>query len=140
MTVNTPSSGAPATPPTGPSDERVHLSVPAELGYVRLIRLAAAAYGAGLGLDVDELEDFRIAVNELASLLIEVADGPHLDVELRHADSHIHVVGRCVAESAPVADPITAQILDAVTASHAAGHDDGAAWLRFVVSTPAHDE
>src|SRR5206468_1159209 len=48
----------------------VTLTVPGHPVYLRLARLAAADTGARAGLSIGDLEDLRIAVDELAYALI----------------------------------------------------------------------
>ena len=62
-----------------PVDEgSVSLTVPARPEYLRLVRLAAADSGARADLSIDEVEDLRIAVDELTYALIgdDPADEP----------------------------------------------------------------
>lgn len=52
------------------SPHHVELVVPASAHYVEPVRLTAAALGAEVGLDVEEVDDIRIAVHELFVLLL----------------------------------------------------------------------
>ena len=54
--------------------EDVWLTVPPFSEYLRTIRLVAADAAARAGLDCDEIEDFRIAVDELCHLLMSSTD------------------------------------------------------------------
>ena len=61
------------------SDQKViRLTIPAAAEYLRLARLAAADVGSRAGLDFEEIEDLRIAVDELSHAL--VAPGTEGDV------------------------------------------------------------
>lgn len=53
------------------SPHHVELVVPASADYVEPVRLTAAALAAELGLDVEEVDDIRIAVHELFVLLLD---------------------------------------------------------------------
>lgn len=53
---------------------RVTLSVPARTEFLQLLRLNVAGM-AGAAFDVDEIEDLKIAVEELAALLLGVSEG-----------------------------------------------------------------
>jgi len=54
--------------------EDVWLTVPPYSEYLRTVRLVAADAGVRAGLDYDEVEDFRIAVDELCHLLMASTD------------------------------------------------------------------
>ena len=54
--------------------EAVQLTVPPFSEYLRTVRLVAADAAVRAGLDVDEVEDFRIAVDELCHLLMTNTD------------------------------------------------------------------
>ncbi len=96
--------------PVGP----VELTVPASSEHLRVLRLVAASLAASVGLDVDQLDDLRIAVDELCSLLIEHApDGARLRLRL-WSDSGRLVVEGSLLQDASVAmiDPVSRLILD----------------------------
>lgn len=54
----------------------VRIELPADPGFLRLARLNATAYGARIELDIDQLDDLRLAVNEALTWLIEDPDRP----------------------------------------------------------------
>src|SRR5262245_32098043 len=54
--------------------DQVHLTVPPSSDYLRTVRLVAADAGARVGLDCEEIEDFRIAVDELCHLVMSSTD------------------------------------------------------------------
>ena len=56
-------------------DGVVRLELPVESQYIRVARLVASGLGATAGLDVDAVDDLRIAVDELCAALFEVGDG-----------------------------------------------------------------
>jgi hypothetical protein len=56
------------------SAERVELVVPPSSEYLRTVRLVAADAAVRAGLDCDEIEDFRIAVDELCHLVMTATD------------------------------------------------------------------
>ena len=68
--------------------EDVWLTVPPFSEYLRTVRLVAADAAVRAGLDYDEVEDFRIAVDELCHLLMSSTD--------REIAVSFGVVGRCV--------------------------------------------
>jgi len=68
--------------------EDVWLTVPPYSEYLRTVRLVAADAGVRAGLDYDEVEDFRIAVDELCHLLMSSTD--------HEVSVSFGVVGPCV--------------------------------------------
>lgn len=118
--------------------QQVRVMVPAELGYLRMVRLAAAAFGDRLGFDVDEIEDIRVAVDELASCLIERASNTDpLTVVLSATEESLLVSGYVPSTEGPVLDTLTSQILGAVVNSYDTGNSDGMAWFHLRKSIPA---
>ena len=58
----------------GDDGDRVHLVIPASSCFLRTARLVAADAAGRVGCDVEEIEDFRIAVDELCHLLMTATD------------------------------------------------------------------
>jgi anti-sigma regulatory factor (Ser/Thr protein kinase) len=52
----------------------VHLVIPASSEFLRTVRLVAADASARAGLDLAEIEDFRIAVDELSHAVMTATD------------------------------------------------------------------
>ena len=101
----------------------VDLTVPASSEHLRVLRLVAASLAASLGLDIDQLDDLRIAVDELCSLLIE-----HAPDEARLRLTLCGDGGRLVAEGtllqdAPVAmiEEVSRLILDGLDVEWSSG-------------------
>ena len=66
----------------------VSLTVPRLPAYLRLVRLAAAESGARAELSIEDVEDLRIAVDELTYALIgedEAEHAPHETLTLRYS-------------------------------------------------------
>jgi hypothetical protein len=76
--------------------DRIHLVVPASSAYLRTVRLVAADAAVRAGCDVGEVEDFRIAIDELCHLLIAATDH---DVHVTMTSFDGHVVGRGAARA-----------------------------------------
>jgi serine/threonine-protein kinase RsbW len=71
----------PSTPPT--AGDVVTLAVPATTGYVGLVRSLAAGLAARLDLDLDHVEDLRLAVSEACAVLLPLAEpGARLEVSM----------------------------------------------------------
>jgi serine/threonine-protein kinase RsbW len=97
--------------------ETIRLAVPAALEYVRIVRLTASGVASRLGFDVEEIEDLRVAVDELASLVVESADGGELGVQFAVRDDVLRIEGEALlapGQSEVRVDDLTAQILAAV--------------------------
>ena len=71
--------------------ERVHLVIPPSSRFLRTARLVAADAAERAGCDVEEIEDFRIAVDELCHLLMAATDH---SVHLTVTSFDAHVVAR----------------------------------------------
>jgi serine/threonine-protein kinase RsbW len=59
-------------------EAEIEVSVPADPVYIRVVRLAASGVASLVGLDVEKIEDVKIAVDEMCSTLIEVGVGTPL--------------------------------------------------------------
>lgn len=100
--------------------EDVWLTVPPYSAYLRTVRLVAADAGVRAGLDYDEVEDFRIAVDELCHLLMSSTD--------HEVSVSFGVVGRCVlargraqrrsGSPLPVLNELSRTIIDSVADHH----------------------
>ena len=53
--------------------DEVSLKFPASFEYIRLARLVASGLAAQVNFNLDDIEDLRIAVDELCSALVEAA-------------------------------------------------------------------
>lgn len=92
----------------------VDITVPATSEHLRILRLVSASLAASIGLDVDRLDDLRIAVDELCSLLIEHAPaGARLRLTLCGEGGQLVAEG-ALREDTPAAaiDPVSQLILD----------------------------
>jgi serine/threonine-protein kinase RsbW len=100
----------------------VRLTVPASTAHLRLARLVAAGVASMGDLDYDAIEDLRIAVDELCTLLVQVSPpGSSIEIGYRLDDGRVlveaQVVGVAIADGTmpPVVPELTRQILGAVT-------------------------
>lgn len=69
--------------------ETIDLTIPPDPRLLRLVRLVASSLGTITGLDVDELDDLRIAVDEGVSALLEGGDGSLLRLRFDIADRQV---------------------------------------------------
>ncbi|MDQ6909413.1 MAG: ATP-binding protein [Actinomycetota bacterium] len=101
-------------------DGEVRLEVPAAPEYLRMARMMAAGVASRLGFTLEEVEDLRIAIDELCYALIGragrpgtirlryVMAGDSLTVEgTGHFDDHL--------DEAPQLSPLSRQILAALS-------------------------
>lgn len=79
--------------PTGPLAGEVVLDTPARPRSLRLLRMAAADAATELDLDIDAVESARIAVDEMAALLLATGTWSRLIVTLRTDDGCLDVRG-----------------------------------------------
>ena len=107
--------------------EEVRLTMPAVPALLRVARLTAAGLANRLGFSYDEIEDVKIAVDELCFVLVG-SKGRHgtltLTYVLNRDDLEIEGIG---SFTDPPADPtpsdLSAQILKAVVDEHDVGRD-----------------
>lgn len=73
----------PKEEPVAANDDEVRLTVPAQPEYLRLARVTAAGLASRLGFTFDEVEDLRLAIDELCFGLTGSNPGPGT-VEIRY--------------------------------------------------------
>jgi serine/threonine-protein kinase RsbW len=120
---------------TSSLDQPVRLSLPASPRYLAAARLVATSLGAESGLSVDDLDDLRLGVNELVSLLVDAgAAGSRVDLEFEVEDGTITVRGTLAGAIAGQveADELTLRIVSAVVDHH---HLDGSSFSLTKAST-----
>lgn len=105
--------------------ESIELVVPLHPRYYSTVRVVAAAAGAELGLDVDEIDDLRLGVDEALSLFEIGADGAtdgaELCLEFRLEPAGLRVVLAAAVKGArrspSAADVLGRKVLAAVVDS-----------------------
>lgn len=108
------------------NDERadgvIELVLPADTRLVRVARLVASGVATAAGFDVDEVEDLRIAVDEVCTALVEGGDGSPLLLGFDLGDGEVTVVGSTKASGAVEFEPdrlaLSRQILAVVADEH----------------------
>lgn len=76
-----------------PQSGDVQIDVPARPRSLRLLRMAAADAATELDLDIDAVESARIAVDEMAALLLATGSWSRLTVTLSTDDDRLEVRG-----------------------------------------------
>ena len=134
----------PADPPAGPekvgvvtagqpngtsveSGNEVRIAIPASLEFVRIVRLTASGLASRLGFDVEEIENLRVAIDELASMAIEASDGGMLEITFQSSENELRIEGSAPAKAGAEVgiDALTGQILKAVIDDYELRTDSG---------------
>jgi serine/threonine-protein kinase RsbW len=103
--------------------DEVSLKFPASFEYIRLARLVASGLAAQVNFNLDDIEDLRIAVDELCSALVEAAADrtSTVTVAFRVDDQQIQMeadVPTVGANGSYVIDDISSHILRAAVDRH----------------------
>jgi len=115
----------------------VRLVVPASPEYLRLVRLTAAGMASRLGFTFDEVEDLRIAVDELCFHLLGETDDPPaddrtMDLIYSAGTDFISITGRTgLSGEVPEPSELSEQILDALVDEHEVSGTDGMVTFRL---------
>jgi hypothetical protein len=120
------------------STDQVHLVVPPSSDYLRTVRLVAADAGARVGLDCEEIEDFRIAVDELCHLLMSSTDH-YVDIWITAADGNLVARGQapCRPHTTPqVPGELSALIIRSTTDYYEVETDNGVITFTAVKHAP----
>ena len=117
--------------------EEVRLTMPATPQLLRVARLTAAALASRLGFSFDEIEDVKIAVDELCFALVgsRGREGS-LTVTYRLSDRQLEISGEgdfaVDGEQAQAPNELSAQILAAVVDEHELTREGEAMRFRLV--------
>jgi hypothetical protein len=115
----------------------VSLTVPRLPAYLRLVRLAAADAGARADLPIEDVEDLKIAVDELTYALIGEDDGGSVadTLTLRYSAApgrvEIEGIGAAVGEPPALSD-LSRNIIGAVVEEYDIADDGGVRRFRLV--------
>jgi hypothetical protein len=118
-------------------DDELFLVVAPEAAYLRTIRLVASDAGQRAGLSVSEIDDLRIAVDELAQALMNVTED-RLVIRVAVHGSQVLVRGtarRRRNDIPPRLHGAAALIVDAVSDHHELSHTGTEMW--FVLAKTA---
>lgn len=102
--------------------EPIELTLPATASLVRIARLVASGVATTAGFDLDELEDLRIAVDEVCATLLEGGTGAPFSLCFRMTSDGVEVTGTTTAGADTQLDTerfaLSRQILRAVVDEH----------------------
>lgn len=118
--------------------EDVHLVVPARPELVGVVRLTAASLAGTLDFSLNDIEDLKIAVEELCHQIMDSAAGEGaLRITYVMGTDTLEVIGTGPGAAHPSPDrpghhPLSNRILDAVTDGYTLDLDQDLARFRFV--------
>lgn len=113
---------------------RFHLTLPAHTSHLQLVRLTVAALTSDV-LSVDEIEDTKVAIEELCAVAMKPIDGePDLHLEFLVANDSLAVHGtRAIAAHERLqAHDFLSTILEAVCDEHKISTQAGVGTFEFV--------
>lgn len=106
----------------GAADQHVvRLSVPLDVRHASTVRLLASSVAADAGLSVDDIDDFRLGINEAVSVLADepAVGGGRLELEFQVSSGAVAAtVTRSDGAGASELDELARRILDAVVDGH----------------------
>lgn len=130
-----------ATTQPATDDDVVLLTVPADGGYLGVLRTATAGLAARLHFALDEIEDLRIAVDEACAMLLAVAVAD-AEVECRFAvtDDALTVqvtVATVAGARLPAESSFAWKVLTALTTTATASLANGRATIALLTRRAA---
>ncbi len=106
----------------------VVVSFPGRPEYLRLVRLAAADAGARAGLSLEDLENLRIAVDELTYAIMGERGADEVTLRYSSADGVVEIQGECASapsdQSLALSD-LARSIVGAIVDEHDIGIENG---------------
>jgi hypothetical protein len=109
----------------------VRLSIPLDTRYVRIVRLVSRGVGTAMGFNVEDVDDLRIAVEELCAALFDVSKGPALELSFEMHEDRVDVEGRTVTTPSATVDAerfaLSEQILSVACDGYSLKVDSGIA-------------
>lgn len=119
----------------------VRLQLSPEPRYLRLARLSASSLAADLDFGVDEIDDLRLAVDELCAVLLQGANGP-LELVMAIDGDTVVIDGRCATgDPAPARlHPIAEELLGIVADDFSLETEDGHRTFHVERAPRADDE
>ena len=106
-------------PDIDPSAASVDISVPLRTEFAATLRVMTASIGADLGFSIDEIDDLKLAVSEVFTLLIDTDAATRAHASFLVLDDAVTVVmHRGLADDLVVLDDLAATILSSVIDEH----------------------
>ena len=112
----------------------VRLSIPAHPRMLRFARVTAATLAVDLAFTLEEIEDLRVAVDELAAAAIEgLDDSAMLDLCFEIEGTALVIDGQVVAAGpTPDLHPVAQELINMLTDQHEFAERDGHRTFRLV--------
>jgi serine/threonine-protein kinase RsbW len=98
----------------GAVDNQIEIVVPARTGLAATLRLLAASLGADIGLTVDEIDDLRLALDEVFTSAAEGREDRRVSVTFRPGDHELEVIVFIVGPEPIELDELASTILRSV--------------------------
>jgi hypothetical protein len=119
--------------------EGVRLSVPATYEHVRVARLTAAAVAERLPFDVEDIDDVRVAIDELCSALIEAGPVSDIDFEFAPLRDSFVAEGSATVVTRPHLNELARHVLGIVVDGFELSETGGRAHFRATKRRPPND-
>lgn len=100
------------------ADDTVEIAVPLRAEHAATLRIIVSSLGSDNGLDIDEIDDLKLAVSEVFNLLLDDADRvgatrAHVRYETSDGDIRVHL-HRGIPDDAIAFDVLASTILSTV--------------------------
>jgi anti-sigma regulatory factor (Ser/Thr protein kinase) len=120
---------------TKTEEHEIVLTIPARPEFLRLARLAAADVGSRCGLGYEEVDDLRIAVDELSHAIMGVpgrSSPTTLEIRFTVLDDGVVIEASCANDCEPDLNELSSAILAAVVDEHELSSGGGTSRFRMV--------
>ncbi len=110
----------------------VRLDVPAEPQFVQVARLTGSALASRAGFSIDEVDDLRIAIDELSAVLVGVGGADsRLELEFHLQPDGLEVEGWVPSTAIAALSELSSQILNVVVDRYQLDSGDGKVSFRL---------
>jgi anti-sigma regulatory factor (Ser/Thr protein kinase) len=112
----------------------VRLLIPARAALLRFARVTAATLAVELSFTIEDIEDLRVAVDELAAAAIEgCEESATLELSFAGDDADLVIEGRVESDGAgPALHPVARELLELLADEYDFRAEDGVRAFRLV--------
>jgi serine/threonine-protein kinase RsbW len=112
----------------------IKVVIPAQPRFLRIARLTVAGLAGEVGFGLRDIEDLRVAIDEMCAVVIEDADpGLELALVYRVDGTRIEIEGSCGQKGAPPdIHPVARELLAMTADEFQLDGDDGGRTFRLV--------